>query len=40
VLILPGFGSFTGSVVIGPGPGDRVFAVAAGRVMEVPGRLL
>ena len=40
VVVLPSFGSFTGSAVIGPGPGDRVFAVAAGRVLEVPGSLL
>ena len=40
VLVLPSFGSFTGSAVIGPGPGDRVFAVASGRVLEVPGEVL
>lgn len=40
VLVLPSFGSFTGSAVIGPNSGDRVFAVAAGRILEVPGALL
>lgn len=40
VLVLPSFGSFTGSAVICPGPGDRVLAVAAGRILEVPGALL
>lgn len=40
VLVLPSFGTFTGSAVIAPGTGDRVFAVAAGRILEVPGALL
>jgi DNA ligase-associated metallophosphoesterase len=40
VLVLPGFGSFTGTAVITPGAGDRVFAAAGGRVMEVPARLM
>lgn len=40
VLVLPGFGSFTGTAVITPGTGDRVFAAASGRVIEVPARLL
>lgn len=40
VLVLPSFGTFTGSAVIAPGAGDRVFAVAAGRVLEIPGALL
>lgn len=40
VLVLPSFGSFTGSAVISPVPGDRVFAVTAGRILEVPEVLL
>jgi metallophosphoesterase superfamily enzyme len=40
VLVLPSFGAFTGSVAISPDAGDRVFAVAGGRVVEVPGALL
>ena len=40
VLVLPSFGAFTGSVAISPEAGDRVFAVTADRVLEVPGSLL
>ncbi|MEM8873530.1 MAG: ligase-associated DNA damage response endonuclease PdeM [Planctomycetota bacterium] len=36
VLVLPAFGSFTGGCVMEPRPGRRLFAVAAGRVCEVP----
>lgn len=38
VGVLPAFGAFTGSHVVTPAPGDRVFAVADGRVVEVPVR--
>lgn len=34
--VLPSFGSFTGGAEIDPGPGDQVFAAAAGRVWRVP----
>jgi DNA ligase-associated metallophosphoesterase len=34
-MILPAFGSFTGSGVVQPGPGDRAFVVADDEVMEV-----
>lgn len=34
--VLPAFGDFTGSHVVRPLPGDRVFVLAAGRVVEVP----
>ena len=40
VLVLPSFGSFTGSVAVEPGDGDRIFALAGGRVVEVPARVL
>ena len=36
LLVLPSFGTFTGSAVIGPESGDRVYAVAGGKVLEVP----
>jgi DNA ligase-associated metallophosphoesterase len=36
-LILPGFGTFTGLHLIKRTPGDRAWAAAAGRVVEVPG---
>jgi DNA ligase-associated metallophosphoesterase len=39
-LILPSFGSFTGHAVIVPRDGDRVFAVAGTRVVEVPAAVL
>lgn len=35
VGVLPAFGSFTGSVVVAPGPGDRVFALAGDEVVAV-----
>jgi metallophosphoesterase superfamily enzyme len=38
--VLPAFGEFTGTHVIGAGDGDRVYAVAGGRVVEIPPRLL
>lgn len=34
--ILPAFGEFTGAADISPAPGDRVFVVAEGAVVEVP----
>ena len=36
VGVLPAFGPFTGAADVEPGPGDRVFAVADGAVVEVP----
>jgi DNA ligase-associated metallophosphoesterase len=36
VGVLPAFGAFTGSAVVVPAAGDRVFAVAEDRVLEVP----
>jgi len=35
-LVLPAFGAFTGRAVISPGRGDRVFALAGDRVIDVP----
>lgn len=35
VAVLPAFGAFTGAHVVTPAPGDRVFAVAADRVVEL-----
>jgi DNA ligase-associated metallophosphoesterase len=35
-LVLPAFGSFTGCCTIRPRPGDRVFAIGGGEVVEVP----
>jgi DNA ligase-associated metallophosphoesterase len=35
VGLLPAFGRFTGSAVVAPRPGDRVFAVAGSDVIEV-----
>ncbi|HEX6925797.1 MAG TPA: ligase-associated DNA damage response endonuclease PdeM [Longimicrobiaceae bacterium] len=35
--ILPAFGDFTGGGDIRPAPGDRVFVVAGGKVVEVSG---
>jgi metallophosphoesterase superfamily enzyme len=40
VLVLPGFGTFTGGALIRPGEGERVFAVADGLVVEVPAKLV
>jgi len=40
VLVLPSFGTFTGSLAISPGPGDRIFAVSSQKVLEVPATLL
>lgn len=34
-LVVPAFGGFTGGVAIRPSPGDRLFAVGPGRVVEV-----
>ncbi|MGI8602855.1 MAG: ligase-associated DNA damage response endonuclease PdeM [Verrucomicrobiales bacterium] len=39
LLVLPGFGSFTGRAVIRPETGDRVFSIARHRVTEVPESL-
>ena len=36
LLVLPAFGEFTGGYTVGPAPGRRLFAVAAGRVWAVP----
>jgi metallophosphoesterase superfamily enzyme len=36
--VLPAFGDFTGGQAVRRRPGDRVFALAAGSVVEVPGR--
>lgn len=36
VLVLPAFGGWTGRSVIRPGPADRVWAVTAASVLEVP----
>lgn len=36
LLVLPAFGEFTGGHSVGPAPGRRRFAVAAGRVWAVP----
>ena len=38
VTVLPAFGTFTGGARIRPEPGERTFAIAGGRVVEVPGR--
>ena len=35
--VLPAFGDFTGGHLVKRRPGDRVFALADGRVVEVPG---
>lgn len=35
VMVLPAFGGFTGARAIRPGPGDRIFAVGEGEVVEV-----
>lgn len=37
-MLLPAFGTFTGSAVQEPGPGDRVFVIADGELLEVPTR--
>ena len=36
VGVVPAFGEFTGLAAVPAGPGDRVFAVAGGDVIEVP----
>lgn len=36
--VLPAFGAFTGTAVVDPAAGDRVWVVAGERVLEVPGR--
>jgi hypothetical protein len=36
VGVLPAFGGFTGTHVVQPSPGDRVFVVADDLVREVP----
>lgn len=38
LMVLPAFGGFTGGAVIDREEGDRVFAIAEDRVVEVPGR--
>lgn len=38
-LVLPAFGSFTGTARVRPQSGDRVWAVTAESVVEVPSRL-
>lgn len=35
--VLPAFGSFTGGERVRREPGDRVFAIAGSRVLEIPG---
>lgn len=35
-LVLPAFGSFTGGATIARAPGERVFALAEGRMYEIP----
>lgn len=35
-LVLPAFGAFTGGAGIARAPGDRVFALAEGRLYEIP----
>lgn len=37
VGLLPAFGEFTGLQVVRPQPGDRVYAIADGRVVALPG---
>jgi hypothetical protein len=37
VGLLPAFGGFTGSADVAPRGGDRVFVIADGEVIEVPG---
>ena len=37
-LVLPAFGAFTGGAGIARAPGDRVFAIAEGRLYEIPLR--
>ena len=36
-MVLPAFGSFTGGKRVEAGPGERVFAVGGGSVVEVTG---
>ena len=36
VGVLPAFGSFTGSAIIGPARGDRVFGIAGEVVVPIP----
>lgn len=38
VALLPAFGDFTGTAVIRPQPGDRVYVVAGDEVLRVPAR--
>jgi uncharacterized protein len=33
--VLPAFSAFTGGVCVDPGPGERIFAIAEGRVLEL-----
>lgn len=37
--VLPAFGAFTGTAVVDPAAGDRVWVIAGERVLEVPARL-
>ena len=36
VAVLPAFGDFTGSAIVEPIEGDRLFAIAVGTVIEIP----
>lgn len=36
--LLPAFGSFTGSAIIRPRPGDQVFVLGDGEILQVPTR--
>ena len=36
-LVLPAFGSLTGTLAVRPGPGDALFLVAEGAVHPLPG---
>jgi hypothetical protein len=37
VATLPAFGSFCGSALIYPEPGERVYAVAGDEIVAIPG---
>lgn len=39
VALLPAFGGFTGTAVVSPQPGDRVFAIGPEEIIEVPTKL-
>ena len=38
-LVLPGFGSFTGSKPVAPQKSDRIFALTGAEVREIPPTL-